>query len=138
VLTSPLRRAAETCALVGFGAEAVTDPDLREWDYGDYEGRTTADIRAERPDWSLWRDGGPGGEQADDVRRRVERVLARARAAPGDVLLVAHGHVLRVLTARWLGLRARDGALFALDPGTLGVLGWERETAVIRRWNVPG
>jgi probable phosphoglycerate mutase len=137
VLTSPLRRAVETCAIAGFGDRAERDADLREWDYGDYEGRTTAEIRAEHPRWTLWWDGTPGGETATDVGARADRVLERVRAADGDVLLIAHGHLLRVLTARWLGLSPTEGRLFALDPATLSVLGYEREAAVIRRWNVP-
>ena len=106
-----------------------------EWDYGAYEGRTTSEIREERPGWSLWRDGVPDGETSDEVGARVDRVLAEARSADGDVLLFAHGHLLRVLTARWLGLEPGEGRLFALDPATLSILGYERETSVIRLWN---
>ena len=138
VLTSPLQRAVDTCRLAGLAARVERTPDLVEWDYGDYEGRTTAEIRARVPGWSLWRDGAPGGEQADDVGRRVDRVIAAIRRGDGDAALFAHGHVLRVFAARWLGLPATDGRLFALDTATLGVLGWEREVAVIRRWNEPG
>jgi probable phosphoglycerate mutase len=137
VLSSPLQRARDTCALAGFGAVAEEDPDLLEWDYGEYEGRTTADIRAERPGWSLWTDGGPGGEDAAAVGRRADRVVARIRSAPGPVLLFAHGHVLRVLTARWIDLDPARGANFQLDPARPSTLGYERETPVITEWNVP-
>jgi len=137
VLTSPLARAAETCRLAGAGAGAgaeVTD-DLREWDYGGYEGRRTADIREERPGWDLWSDGVPAGETVEDVGRRADRVIERARGAAGDVALFAHGHMLRVLGARWVGLPSVDGRLLALTTASVSVLGWERETAVIERWN---
>ena len=137
VLTSPLGRAAETCRLAGFGDRAERRDELMEWDYGDYEGRTTPEIRVERPGWSLWRDGVPGGETSEEVGARVGRLIAEARSAPGDVLLFAHGHLLRVLTARWLGLEPAEGRLFALDPATLSILGYERETPVIRLWNQP-
>jgi len=137
VLTSPLRRAEETCRLAGYGDVAESRDDLREWDYGAYEGRTTAQIRAEQPDWMLWRDGAPGGESPADVAARADRLLIEMRAVDGDVLLFAHGHVLRVLVARWLELPPGDGGLFALDTATLSVLGYERDTSVIRRWNEP-
>jgi probable phosphoglycerate mutase len=136
VLTSPLRRARETCELAGFGSVAEVDEDLREWDYGDYEGLTTPEIRAQRPDWSLWRDGCPGGENPSDVAARADRVLARLRAASGDALVFAHGHILRVMTARWIGLSAAGGARFALGAGAVCVLAFERETEVVARWNV--
>jgi broad specificity phosphatase PhoE len=135
VLTSPLQRAFETCRIAGFGDVAVTRDDLREWDYGDYEGRTTLDIREERPAWSLWRDGVPRGEASDAVAARADRVLAELRAVAGDAAVFAHGHLLRVLTARWLGLPPDGGRLFALDPGTISILGYERETPVMRLWN---
>lgn len=135
VLTSPLQRAVETCRRAGLDAAAEVRPELAEWDYGAYEGRRTVDIRAERPEWSLWRDGAPGGETADDVAARVDPVVVELRSASGDVAVFAHGHVLRVLTARWLGLAPREGRLFALATATLSVLGYERETAVIVRWN---
>jgi probable phosphoglycerate mutase len=135
VLTSPLARARETCEIAGFGPVAQVDDDLREWDYGAYEGRTTAEIRAERPGWSLWDGGTPGGESAADVGRRADRVVATARNAGGDVLAFAHAHVLRVVGARWLGQPPEDGRLFVLDPATVSVLGWEREAAVVTRWN---
>jgi broad specificity phosphatase PhoE len=137
VLCSPLRRARETCQLAGFGGEAVNCEDLREWDYGEYEGLTTPEIRAQRPDWNLWRDGCPGGELPGQVAARADRVLARARAADGNVLAFAHGHILRVLAARWIEMRAAAGGRFALGAGAIGVLGHERETPVIRRWNGP-
>jgi probable phosphoglycerate mutase len=135
VLTSPLGRALETCRLAGLGGAALERDDLREWDYGEYEGRTTTDIREERPGWTLWRDGVPGGESVDDVGRRADAVIAEARSAPGDVAAFAHGHVLRILAARWLGLPAGDGSLLALDPATLSILGYEHEASVIRLWN---
>jgi broad specificity phosphatase PhoE len=135
VLTSPLRRAAETCRLAGFGDVAVPRDDLMEWDYGAYEGRTTIDIRKERPGWSLWRDGVPEGEMPAEVGARVDEVIGQVRTVAGDVAVFAHGHVLRVLAARWLGLGPDGGQLFALDPATLSVLGYERETAVILLWN---
>jgi broad specificity phosphatase PhoE len=142
--TSPASRAIETAALVGLG-RAVPDPDLQEWDYGGYEGRTTADIQRERPDWYLWRDGVvPGdaahpGETVAHVGARADAVLGRARPllAEGDVALIAHGHMLRVLTARWLGLEPAGGRYFRLDTGTLGTLGTEHEQPVITSWNVP-
>ena len=133
VLTSPLQRASETCALAGFDGE--TDPDLVEWDYGAYEGRTTAEIRVERPGWTLWSDGVVEGERAADVGRRADRVIGRARQAKGDTLCVAHGHVLRVLAARWLELPPVAGRLFVLDAGAVSVLGWEYEAPVVTHWN---
>ena len=137
VLSSPLSRAVETCRQAGLGDRAELTGDLCEWDYGDYEGITTAEIRTRRPGWNLWRDGCPGGETAADVGRRVDRVLASLDGLDGDAAVFAHGHVLRVLTARWLGLGPEAGALFKLDTGTLSALGYERETRVITRWNAP-
>ena len=137
VIVSPLGRALDTCRLAGFGDRAELSGALLEWDYGEYEGLTAAEIREERPGWSLWRDGAPGGETSDEVAARVDRVIAEARSAGGDVLLFAHGHLLRVLTARWLGLEPAAGRFFALDPATLSTLGYERETSVIRLWNEP-
>jgi broad specificity phosphatase PhoE len=137
VYTSPLSRAEETCRLAGLADEAQTTEALLEWDYGEYEGITTKEIRAGRPDWYLWRDGCPSGETAEDVGARVDPLIAELRAAEGDVALFAHGHLLRVLTARWLGLPPQDGRLFALSTATLSALGYERETEVIRRWNAP-
>jgi probable phosphoglycerate mutase len=141
VLTSPLRRARDTCELAGLGDRMKVVEDLREWDYGDYEGVTTAEIRATRPDWSVWVDGCPGGETADDVGARADRVIAAVRSAVdgpshGDCIAFAHGHLLRVLAARWVALPASDGALLSLDTASVSVLGWEREQPVVRRWNV--
>jgi broad specificity phosphatase PhoE len=133
VLCSPLARARETAQLAGL--QPQLRDDLLEFDYGDYEGITTAQIRERRPGWSLWRDGCPGGETADDVGRRVDRVIDEALAAGGDVALVAHGHVLRVLAARWLEQPAAFGGRLRLDTGTISVLGFERETRVIHSWN---
>jgi probable phosphoglycerate mutase len=135
VLTSPLKRARETCELAGLGDVAELCDDLREWDYGEYEGLTTPEIRVERPDWNLWRDGCPGGEMPDQVADRADRALARLRSVDGDAVAFAHGHILRVLTGRWLGMPAAAGARFALVAGGVGELGYERETEVLRRWN---
>jgi broad specificity phosphatase PhoE len=135
VLCSPLLRARETCRLAGFADAAVIVEDLREWDYGDYEGLTTPQIRERDPSWSLWRDGCPGGETPDQIGARVDRVLARFAEVDGDGLAFAHGHVLRVLTARWLEMEVAAGARFKLEAGSLGVLGHERETSVLERWS---
>jgi broad specificity phosphatase PhoE len=135
VLVSPLSRARETAKLAGLGEVAELRDDLAEWDYGADEGRTTAEIRAGRPGWTIWDDGVTGGETAEEVGARADRVIAEVRTIDGDVVLFAHGHVLRVLAARWLGLEARAGALFVLDPATISALGYERERAVIRSWN---
>jgi broad specificity phosphatase PhoE len=135
VLTSPLGRALETCRLAGFGERAVLRDELMEWDYGAYEGRTTAEIREERPGWTLWGDGVPDGETVAEVGARADRVIRELRSADGDALLFAHGHVLRTLAARWLGLEPGAGRLLALDPATISALGYERETSVIRLWN---
>ena len=136
VLSSPLSRAVETCRLAGLGDRAELRDDLVEWDYGAYEGRTTADIRKDNPGWFLWRDGVPDGETVTEVGARVDRVIAEAAAAGGRVAIFAHGHLLRILTARWLRLDADCGRLFVLDPATLSILGYERETRVIRSWNI--
>jgi probable phosphoglycerate mutase len=136
VLTSPLRRASETCALAGFGGRAEADPDLVEWDYGDYEGLTTPEIRERVPGWTLWDNGVPAGERVSEVGRRADRVIARALAQDGDTLCVAHGHLLRVLAARWLGLPPVAGRLFVLQAGALGRLDWDKEFTVMERWNV--
>lgn len=135
VRSSPLIRALDTARLAGFGKHVVIDPDLREWDYGADDGRTTPEIRAERPGWTIWRDGVRGGEAIESVAERVDRVIVRARGLQGDTLCFAHGHVLRVLAARWLGADPRDGSRYALGTGTISILGWERETPVISRWN---
>jgi broad specificity phosphatase PhoE len=137
VLASPLQRAIETCRLAGLGGVAQVRPDLEEWDYGDYEGRTTPEIRVERPGWTLWSDGVPGGEAAGQVAARADRILAEARRAEGDVALFSHGHFLRVTAARWIDLPAEAGRSLALDTATIGVLSHERETPVILRWNQP-
>ena len=136
VLTSPLQRALHTCEAAGFGVRAEVEPNLHEWDYGDYEGRTTHEIHERNPQWSLWRDGGPGGESPAQVAARADAVIAHAAAAAGDVALFSHGHLLRVLTARWLGLDAAAGRLFALGTASLSTLGYERESRVITRWNL--
>jgi probable phosphoglycerate mutase len=133
VLTSPLRRASESCVLAGF--EGEVDPDLMEWDYGAYEGLTTAEIRDQRPGWNLWEDGVPGGERASDVGRRADRVIERARSAEGDTLCVAHGHLLRVLGARWLGLPPVAGCLLTLGVGSICVLGWDYTSPAVELWN---
>ncbi|MGH8982391.1 MAG: histidine phosphatase family protein [Acidimicrobiia bacterium] len=138
VLTSPMARAIETCRLARFGDVAETTADLREWDYGDYEGRKTVDIRKERPGWTLFDDGVPNGETAAQVGARADRVIATAVGAGGDVALFAHGHVLRVLMARWLAFAPEDGRRFGLDTATLSILGHEREVRVLRLWNRPG
>jgi probable phosphoglycerate mutase len=137
VLTSPLSRAAETCRLAGLGDVAAQRDDLMEWNYGAYEGRTTIDIRKEHPGWTLWRDGVPDGETAAQVAARVDRVIGELRSVDGDAAVFAHGHVLRVFAARWLGLEPSGGRLFALDPASISVLGYERETPVLRVWNQP-
>ena len=137
VLASPLQRARETCDLAGLGDRAVTDPDLVEWNYGEYEGLTPKQIHHARPGWLIFRDGCPGGETPEQVGARVDRVIARARAAEGDVALFAHGHVLRVLVARWIGLPAGSGQHFLLDTGTLCVLGYYRDVPAVKVWNGP-
>jgi broad specificity phosphatase PhoE len=136
VLTSPLSRARETCHLAGFGDRAESCNDLLEWDYGSYEGATTEEIRRSRPGWSVFNGGAPGGETAEQVGQRVDRVIARIHSSPGDVALFAHAHVLRVLTARWLGLEPSGGRFFALATASVSVLGHERETPVIWQWNL--
>jgi broad specificity phosphatase PhoE len=137
VFTSPLQRARRTCELAGYGSVAEVDPDLVEWNYGDYEGKTTADIRKERPDWQIFRDGCPGGESLSAIGSRADRVIARIRTIDGDVLLFSSGHFLRVLAARWLGLDVSSGRYFLLSTATLSVLGYEHNKGepVIRLWN---
>lgn len=136
VLTSPLSRARETCRLAGLGEQAVVTPDLREWDYGDYEGVTTDEIRTTRPGWTVFSDGCPGGEDATQVGERADRVIETVRSVEGGrAIAFAHGHLLRVLAARWVGLTPQDGARLVLGTGTLSMLGWERETAAIQSWN---
>jgi broad specificity phosphatase PhoE len=138
VFTSPLKRAARTCELAGFGAVAEVDRDLVEWDYGQYEGRRTAEIRAERPDWELFRDGCPGGESPAEVAARADRVVSRLRAVPGDVLLFSSGHFIRVLATRWIELEVTANARrFMLSTASLSAVGYENELSrpVIRLWN---
>ncbi len=138
VLVSPSLRARETCELCGLDVGAQVRPDLLEWDYGDYEGLTTPEIRARRPDWLLWRDGCPGGERPADVGARADRVLAEIAASGGGVAVFSHGHMLRVLGARWIALDAEAGARLGLSTGAICVLAHERDTAVIARWNDTG
>jgi broad specificity phosphatase PhoE len=135
VFTSPRRRARDTCRIVGLDQDAIVTDDLAEWDYGEYEGRTTDDIRADEPGWTIWTAQIPGGETLEDVGRRVERVIAAALAVEGDVALFGHGHCLRILAARWMGLPPAAGALLELSTATLSRLGWEREQRVIEYWN---
>jgi broad specificity phosphatase PhoE len=137
VLCSPLRRARETCEIAGFGRQAVIEPDLAEWNYGKYEGLTSQQIREMAPGWLIFRDGCPGGEMPEQVAQRVDRVIARARALDGNVALFAHGHVLRVLAARWLDLPVLAGQHFLLDTGTLSVLDRYHEVPAVRIWNGP-
>jgi broad specificity phosphatase PhoE len=134
VFTSPLTRARRTAELAGF-PDATVDDRLRELDYGEYEGRTSADIRKERPGWLLWRDATPGGETMDEAGRRADAVIERIGEADGDVLLFGHGHFSRVLGARLLGLPASDGRLLMLGPGSISVIGWENDERAIRTWN---
>jgi probable phosphoglycerate mutase len=135
VLCSPLARARETCRLAGFEQAAQLSDDLREWDYGDYEGVTTQQIRHARPGWSVFTDGCPGGEPLAEVGARADRVIRRVREIDGRVLIFGHGHALRVLAARWIELAPDGGSRLALGTATLSVLAWDRETAVIKRWN---
>jgi broad specificity phosphatase PhoE len=135
VMSSPLSRALETCRLVGLGDHVVIDPDLREWDYGAYEGLTTDQIRQKIPGWTIWSDRVRDGEPIATVAARLDRMIARALEADGDVALFAHGHALRILAARWLGLEPAAGAMFALSTATISRLGWERERRVIELWN---
>jgi broad specificity phosphatase PhoE len=135
VLTSPLQRARETCELTGLGGMAAVDSDLVEWNYGKYEGLTAKQIHATAPGWLIFRDGCPGGEAPAEVGARVDRVIVRARAVEGDVALFAHGHVLRVLVARWLGLDPGAGRLFLLDTGTLNILSYYRGLPAVKTWN---
>ena len=137
VLCSPMQRARQTCELAGLGDRAVVDRDLAEWSYGQYEGVTAKQIHEDRPGWLIFRDGCPGGESPEQVAARVDRVIARARAVDGDVALFAHGHVLRTLVARWIGLPASSGQHFLLDTGTLCVLGYYRDVPAVRVWNGP-
>jgi broad specificity phosphatase PhoE len=137
VFTSPLQRASRSCDLAGFGQGAETDPDLVEWNYGKYEGRRTAEIQIEAPDWQLFRDGCPDGETAADVGARADTIIAGLRAIEGSVLVFSSSHFLRVLAARWLGLPPEGGAHFVLDTASLSILGYEHDLTepVIRKWN---
>jgi broad specificity phosphatase PhoE len=138
VFTSPLVRASQTCALAGFGAGAEVDPDLVEWDYGRFEGRTTSDILKERPGWELFRDGCPGGESPGDVAARADRFLARVRDLGGDVLAFSSGHMIRMIAARWCGLPPAAGRVFFCRPASVGVLGFEHDRSdqpILRLWN---
>jgi len=135
VLCSPLQRARETCRLAGYSDVATCTDDLLEWDYGAYEGRTTSEIRTEVPGWSIWTGSVPGGETIEQVGTRAEQVIKQALAVDGDVALFAHAHILRILTACWLGLPPDAGRLFALSTASVSVLGHERETRVISVWN---
>lgn len=135
VLTSPLERARTTCDLAGFGRQAEVDRDLMEWNYGEYEGLTPEQIRAKSPEWMLFNNGCPGGESPEQVSARVDRVIARVRAVEGHVALFAHGHILRVFAARWLGFPVVAGCHFLLDPATLSVLSYYQGIPAVKRWN---
>jgi broad specificity phosphatase PhoE len=137
VFTSPLLRARQTCELAGFGTVAEVERDLVEWDYGEYEGRRSVEIRAERPDWQLFRDGCPGGESPQQVAARADRVVNRLRAMPGNVLLFSSGHILRMLAARWIGIEISSAGSLFLSTASLSALGYENriEQPVIRLWN---
>ena len=137
VLTSPLQRARETCELAGLGRLAKIEPDLMEWNYGEYEGLTTDEIRMTRAGWSVFRDGCPGGETPDQIGARADRVLSKVRATEEDVALFAHGHILRVLAVRWINLSASYGEHFILDTATINVLGYYRESPAFKIWNAP-
>jgi probable phosphoglycerate mutase len=138
VLVSPSVRARETCELCGLDSRAQVSADLLEWDYGDYEGLTTPEIRERQPDWSLWRDGCPGGESTADVGARADRVIAEIAASDGGVAVFSHGHMLRVLGARWIALGPESGARLGLSTAAICVLGHERQTSVLARWNDAG
>ena len=135
VLVSPLQRARRTCELAGFSERAQVDPAMQEWDYGAYEGRTADEIQTERPGWTIWKDGVAGGESIDDVARRAETVIARVRSVPGDVALFAHGHFLRILAARWCCLPPTVAEHLALSAAAVSILGSDRGSAVVWRWN---
>jgi len=137
VLSSPLRRARETCELAGLGTQANVEPDLIEWNYGEYEGLKTEQIRLTRPGWSVFRDGCPGGETPEQAASRADRIIVKVRDTEGNVALFAHGHILRVLAARWIYLSASYGEHFLLDTATLNVLGYYRESPAFKIWNAP-
>jgi probable phosphoglycerate mutase len=135
VLTSPRQRAQETCNIAGYSTRAVVDENLAEWDYGDYEGRTTTDIRSKQVDWSIWSAPVPGGESIERVAERAQSIVEGAQSAGGKVALFSHAHFLRILAAVWIGLTARSGRLLSLGTGSVSILGFERETRVIQEWN---
>lgn len=135
VLTSPRERAKETCRLAGFGKVAEIEDGIQEWNYGSYEGKTTSEVRQVRPEWSIWRDGAPGGETVDQVATRAKKIIVDCERVSGPTLLISHAHFLRVLAACWLGLPAEAGRLFAMDVASLSVLSYERGNRVIRLWN---
>ena len=137
VLVSPLQRARQTCRLAGLGDAAVVDPDLLEWDYGKYEGLTPKQIHEARPGWMIFRDGCPGGEMPEQIGRQVDRVIARVQTLEGDVAVFAHGHVLRVLAARWIGLAVEGGQHFLQDTGTLCILSFSDNVPAVKIWNGP-
>ena len=137
ILSSPLRRARETCELAGLGTQANVEPDLIEWNYGEYEGLKTEQIRLTRPGWSVFRDGCPGGETPEQAVSRADRIIVKVRDTEGNVALFAHGHILRVLAARWIHLSASYGEHFLLDTATLNVLGYYRESPAFKIWNAP-
>lgn len=135
VLRSPMERVGETCELAGLGAAAKVDNDLHEWDYGEYEGLTSAQIHAKKPGWMIFKDGCPGGETPEETGNRVDRLMAKAHESPGNVAFFGHGHLFRVFVARWIGLRVLDGCRFLLEPATLNVLGYYMGIPAIRYWN---
>lgn len=137
VLSSPLQRALQTAELAGFGDRVEITRDLTEWDYGEYEGLTSEAIWKEHPAWNLWTDGAPGGESSEQVAARADQLIADAVQATGDVLMFAHGHILRVLLARWIGQPPATGAVFALNPATISILGHEHDFRAAERWNAP-
>jgi probable phosphoglycerate mutase len=137
VLTSPMQRARETCELAGLGEQAEVDCDLKEWNYGEYEGLTPEQIYARRPTWMIFTDGCPGGESPTQVQERLDRVIARVRGVRGNVALFSHGHFLRSFGARWLGFRAEEGRLFVLEPATVSVMGYYRDVPAVLGWNAP-
>lgn len=137
VLTSPLQRARMTCELAGLGDQAEVDPNLMEWNYGEYEGLTTQQIHVKSPDWMIFQDGCPGGESPEQVASRVDQVITRIRKTEGNVAIFSHGHLLKVFVARWLGFPAKAGGHFILDTGTLSVLSYYRGNAAVKRWNAP-
>jgi len=132
-----MQRARETCELAGLGQQAEVDNDLREWNYGEYEGLTIKQIQAQRPSWLIFTDGCPSGESPDEIQARIDRIIEKVRAVEGNVALFSHGHFLRCFGARWLGLRAEEGRFFLLDPATVSVLSYYRGIPAVDRWNAP-